>query len=215
MYLSSFRLGAESDKVAQLRPDRHAPIGFVPNALDYLGADPKKRDAGISRDLSELSALGLSIEYLDLRQYFSSQSALRTKCAALSGLWVRGGNVFVLRQAMALSGLDVLLRERLSTDFFYGGYSAGCCVLAPSLKCYQIVDDAVNFPYPQSQETMWEGLGFLDYAFLPHFDSDHPESAEIAKELEYCIAEGLPYKTFRDGEVEIVEKCGPCLARGA
>ena len=40
---------------------------------------------------------------------------------------------------------------------------------------------------------------------LPHYDSDHPESEDIAKEVEYCKNNNVPYKTLRDGEVIILE----------
>lgn len=117
---------------------------------------------------------------------------------------MRGGNTFVLRQAMRLSGFETLIRELVDTDFLYGGYSAGVCVLAPSLTGLQQVDDATLTPYPNS-EVIWDGIGLLDYLVLPHFESDHPESADIDKEVEYCRREGIPFKTLRDGEVIVVE----------
>ena len=113
----------------------------------------------------------------------------------LDGVWVRGGNTFVLRQAMRLSGLDDVLTDLLASDFLYGGYSAGVCVLAPSLRGLGQVDDPTASPYPGS-EVIWEGLGLLDYLILPHYQSDHPESADVDKEVEYCKREGMPFKTL-------------------
>lgn len=52
---------------------------------------------------------------------------------------------------------------------------------------------------------IWEGLGLIDYAFLPHYDSDHPESADIDKEVAYCTENQIPFKTVRDGEVILIE----------
>ena len=107
---------------------------------------------------------------------------------------------------MKLSGLDELLTEELITrdDFVYGGYSAAGCVLSPSLTCYQIVDDPLETPYEESKEVLWDGLGLIDFAFMPHFDSDHSESADINKEIEYCTQHKIPFKALRDGEVLIV-----------
>jgi dipeptidase E len=51
---------------------------------------------------------------------------------------------------------------------------------------------------------LWDGLGIIDHVFLPHFDSDNPESDAIRKQLDYCKEKGIPYKTLRDGEVIIV-----------
>ena len=89
-------------------------------------------------------------------------------------------------------------------SFLYGAYSAGVCVLSPTLEGYHIVDDATATPYEGWDDTIWDGLGLLNYTFLPHFDSDHPESPAISQELEYCKENGLPYKTARDGEVFVL-----------
>lgn len=107
---------------------------------------------------------------------------------------------------MHLSGFDVLLKELLQKeDFVYAGYSAGICVLAPDLKALQIVDDPSDKPYQELQEILWEGLGILDYMILPHYQSDHPESADIDKEVAFCEKNKIPFKTLRDGEVMIME----------
>ena len=76
--------------------------------------------------------------------------------------------------------------------------------MAPSLKGLQTVDDPSDKPYPQLQETIWEGLGALDYIILPHYKSDHPESADIDKEVEYCTRNNLKFKTLRDGDAIII-----------
>jgi hypothetical protein len=44
-YLSSFKLGNETEKLKALLPNGR--IGFVPNALDFTAADPNRRIAGI------------------------------------------------------------------------------------------------------------------------------------------------------------------------
>jgi dipeptidase E len=90
-------------------------------------------------------------------------------------------------------------------NFLYGAYSAGVCVLSPTLDAYKIVDDATDTPFEGIDETVWEGLSIIDYTFLPHYDSDHPESDLVGKTLEYCKEQGLRYKTLRDGEVIISE----------
>jgi dipeptidase E len=123
----------------------------------------------------------------------------------LQGLWVSGGNTFVLRQAMHLSGFDMLVHKLAERDdFLYAGYSAGICVLSTSLGYLHIVDNPNDFPYPGFQTTLWKGLGLLDYALLPHYDSDHPESEDIGKTLTYCIEEKLLFKALRDVEVLVI-----------
>jgi len=188
-------------------PPNKQTLGYIPNALDYSTVDPQRREVSTEEGIQRLRELGIEAELLDLTNYFSDKDALKRKLTTLGGVWVRGGNVFVLRQAMKLSALDEILIEyaQAHTDFVYGGYSAAGCVLSPTLMAYQIVDDATETPYTQQHSVIWEGLGLIDYAFLPHYQSDHPESGDIDKEVEYCQEHQIPYKTLRDGEVIIIE----------
>ena len=73
------------------------------------------------------------------------------------------------------------------------------------MKGLQTVDDPYDFPYEAIHEPIWEGLGLINYAFLPHYDSNHPESEDIAKEVIYCKENKIPFKTVRDGEVVLME----------
>ena len=88
---------------------------------------------------------------------------------------------------MKLSGLDIILKElQNDVNFLYAGYSAGGCVLAQSLKGMDIVD-SLDTPYDEQKEIIWEGLEFVDFRFIPHWHSDHPESEDIEKEVECAI----------------------------
>jgi dipeptidase E len=200
-YLSSYELGNETEKLKSLAP--HGKIGYIPNARDFTGYDPERRAARNEKDMSALRALGLEVELVNLQEYFGKPNELQKKLEDLGAVFISGGNVFVLRQAMRLSGLDEILERLRSQDFLYAGYSAAGCVLAPSLRCYEIVD-ALDTPYAEQKEIIWEGLGFVDYALMPHWDSDHPESADIEKEIAYCKLNNIAYKAIRDGEVVIM-----------
>ncbi|HMO18488.1 MAG TPA: Type 1 glutamine amidotransferase-like domain-containing protein [Oligoflexia bacterium] len=182
-------------------------LDYIPNALDFTTADPEKRLKHIASDSDLLKELGFSVRVLDLREYFGKQKELQDRLSEVSSVWVSGGNTFVLRQAMNLSGFDELMSSYLHDrkDFLYGAYSAGCCVLSPDLSHLQQVDDPNDFPYPEITETIWDGLGYIDFAFLPHYRSDHPESADIEKEVEYCIDNKILFIALRDGEV-LIEK---------
>ena len=126
-YLSSYGLGNETEKLKALVTK--GKIAYIPNARDYTGADPEKRARRTETDVISLRALGLEVEMLDLRKYFDKQSELKEKLDELGAIFISGGNVFVLRQAMRLSGLDDVLQELRRTDFLYAGYSAAGCVL--------------------------------------------------------------------------------------
>lgn len=181
-------------------------IGHINNARDFTTADPERRRISQAEELEQLSQLGFVAEALDLKDYFFKEEALRSKLNTLGGVWVSGGNTFVLRQAMRLSGFDVIIEELSpKSDFLYAGYSAGICVLSKSLHFLYIVDNPNDFPYSQIKEVIWEGLVFFDYDFLSHYDSDHPESRDIDTTIQYCIDHKILFKALRDGEVIVIE----------
>jgi dipeptidase E len=204
-YLSSFKLGNNSKDLVRMMT-HNQKIGYIPNAGDYTNVDITRENKVNSNDIAELKNLGLDVQLLDLRDYFGKIDELRKKISELGGLFVRGGNTFILRQAMKLSGFDIIFIELLKRDnFVYAGYSAGICVLAPDITVLQIVDDPTDKPYRQLQDTIWEGLGYLDYIILPHYKSVHTESAYTDKVVEHCQKKNISFKTLRDGEVIIIE----------
>ncbi|MFC2038763.1 Type 1 glutamine amidotransferase-like domain-containing protein [Chloroflexota bacterium] len=204
-YLSSYKLGNHAEElVRMMEPEKK--IGYVPNALDYTNVDIERRNKAIDSDISALATLGLDVQLLDLKDYFTQIDKLRERINKLGALFFCGGNTFILRQAMKASGFDIIFHELLNRDdFVYSGYSAGICVLGRDLKPLQQVDDPTEMPYEIVNSTIWEGLGYLDYMILPHYKSDHPESVLIDMELKYYQDNNIPFKTLRDGEVIIIE----------
>jgi len=202
-YLSSYKLGNQTEELVNFLKE-NKKIGYIPNALDCF-SDVQRRKEMEARQLNELKSLGLDPELLDLREYFENKQGLEKKLNELGGVWVNGGNTFVLRQAMKLSGFDDLLLEKISSDFTYAGFSAAGCVLAPTLDVLQIVDEP-TIAYEEIKEIVWVGLGIVGVAFMPHYDSNHSESEDIAKEIALCEEKNIPYKTLRDGEVWVFEK---------
>ena len=200
-YLSSYELGNKTEELRKLASK--GKIGYIPNARDFAGADPERRLQRNESDMNSLRQLGLEVELIDLKEYFGKQKELKDKLVELGAIFISGGNVFVLRQAMKLSGLDEILKELLNTDFLYAGYSAAGCVLASDLRGMELVDP-LDTPYKEQKEILWEGLGLVDFRFMPHWDSNHPESADIDKEIAYCKENNITYKAIRDGEVIII-----------
>jgi len=121
-------------------------------------------------------------------------------------IWVTGGNSFVLRRAYAHSGLDIILKDKLSEDdFVYAGYSAGICVVTPTLKGIHLVDEPEVIPTGYDRETIWSGLRFVSFCIAPHYRSDHPESALIEKVVEYFVEHKMPFVALRDGEALLLD----------
>ena len=182
-------------------------VAYISNALDW-SRDFERRKRGEQSDLEQLESLGigLELEKIDLREYFNKENELKAAIAEFCAMWVCGGNAFVLRQAMKLSGFDSILQELFANgaDMLYGGYSAGICVLGPTLRGVHIMDPPSEKPYGD-YATVWEGLNILDYVIVPHFESDHPESEAVVKAVAYLIKHKIPFRTLRDGEVIIID----------
>lgn len=191
LYLSSFRTGAHPARLLALAGGPRTAV--LTHALD--DAPPEVRDAAVGREVGELAALGLDPYPVDLREPGA--------VGALAGydlLWVRGGNVFTLRRALADTGADTVLVDLLRRDTVaYGGYSAGCCVLADDLSGLERVDDPGDPP-------VRTGLGLLDRAFVPHVRTpEHPESADCDALAAAYAAAGRPHWALRDGDVLVVD----------
>ncbi len=197
-------MGNETDRLPALVAGNNR-TAYVHNAMD--GYDDKVRvQEGINRDIAELEAEGLNVEIVDLKDYFGNANALRQRLEPFGVIWVRGGNTFVLRRAMQLSGLDELLKEWYATQWnvLYGGYSAGVCVLCPSLHGIHLADEADSQPYGAQYATMWDGLDILPYHIAPHYRSDHFESPLIEKCVAYYIEHKMLFIALHDGEVRII-----------
>lgn len=201
-YLSSYRIGNRGVDLMRLVDNQK--IAYIPNAIDSAPENVIERNQ--KRNLDDLTDLGFEVEIVDLKDYFGKEKELVEKLNNFKVVWVAGGNTFVLRQAMKLSGFDKYLLGKLNDDdFLYAGYSAGVCVLAPALDGLKIVDNPNDFFYQGVNDVIWSGLNILDYLILPHYKSDHPESVFIDKEVEYCEKNNIKYKTLRDGDVIIIE----------
>ncbi|MDD5551755.1 MAG: Type 1 glutamine amidotransferase-like domain-containing protein [Candidatus Pacebacteria bacterium] len=205
-YLSSYKIGNETDKLKAMISTNNKRTAYISNALDFSN-DLERRKQSEQADIGQLNGVGLSdIEKIDLRDYFGKKAELEKKISEFGVIWVRGGNCFVLRQAMKVSGFDEILKGLLKKEgVLYGGYSAGICVLAPTLKGMELVDDPNVKPYENQKETIWEGVGILDYTIVPHYKSNHPESAKVDETVEYMGKNKIPFKSLRDGEVIIIE----------
>ena len=79
------------------------------------------------------------------------------------------------------------------------------CVLSKDLHGLEKCDDPSINPY--GIDTMWNGLGYFDYLFLPHYKSDHKETKLIDDSVEYCNKNNIKYRTLRDGDVIIADTC--------
>jgi dipeptidase E len=200
LYLSSYRIGADRNALAELvgSPGR---AGIVFNALD--GFEDRRRI--FAREWDDLSDLGFECEELDLRSYFDDLEGLSDRLSRLQFLWAVGGNSFVLARAMTQSRLREALSRPLSDEsLIYGGYSAGSCVAAPDLQGIHLMGDPEVSPNGYSEDVTAQTLRLVPWRIVPHWRSDHPESAAAEKAAEYLRQAGVDFRTLRDGEALIV-----------
>lgn len=202
LYLSSFRNGNKPEELlGMIGAGRRTAL--ILNAMDFLNEEA--RTADLDREVVRLKSIGLEPVEIDLRQYVGKTEALKAVASGFDLIWVRGGNVFILRRALAMSGFDIVLKDLLINDqVVYGGYSAGIDILQPHLHGIELVDDPNIIPEGYSKEVIWDCLGLLPYCVAPHYQSDHPESADIDKTVEYYIQNHIPFVALKDGEAIVI-----------
>ncbi|MDP3995704.1 MAG: Type 1 glutamine amidotransferase-like domain-containing protein, partial [bacterium] len=109
LYLSSYGIGNETERFKKLV--LKGKLGYIANALDFPSADLERRNKHIEKDLESLRGLGFKVELVDLHDYFGKKDELNHKIEKLGAIFISGGNVFILRQAMKLSGFDDIIKS--------------------------------------------------------------------------------------------------------
>ncbi len=199
LYLSSYRLGNEMEYLKNWIRNNDNRILLIPNSRDAKPYNEEEKNK-IETNKRMLEEVGFKVKILDLKEYFNDSKKLKENIENYNAFCVIGGNVFVLRQAMKLSGFDKYLIDNIENKgILYVGYSAGSCVLSKNLNGFQLVDEPIN-PY-NNDEVIYEGVGLIDYAIAPHYKSNHKESELIDNVVEYFKNNNLIYKTLKDGEV--------------
>lgn len=197
LYLSSFRVGCAGEWFAErARRCGDGRVGVIANGVDDR-ADADRR-AALAGEVDRLAELGLETFEIDLREPDSAEAV-----ATAGAVWVRGGNVFLLRRRVADSGVEDVLRERiLNGDLLYGGYSAGPVLLCADMSHVRTVDD----PRAAGADPRMDGLGILDRPFVPHVDSPgHPETDACTAVSDDLTARGIDHHRLRNGDALIID----------
>ncbi|MBP1159753.1 MULTISPECIES: Type 1 glutamine amidotransferase-like domain-containing protein [unclassified Rhodococcus (in: high G+C Gram-positive bacteria)] len=205
LFLSSYRFGADPDRLLRLLGEP-GPVAVIANAADAWEVG---RDSAVVSDVTPLRRMGFDARELDLREFIGDPESLRAELTKQSMVWVRGGNTFVLRAQFARSGADVVLPELLRADaLVYAGYSAGACVMSPSLRGLELLDDPAEVGPACGTPVIWEGLGLIDQAIVPHFRSPgygSEETALLEEVAERYRLAGIPYRTLTDDDAMVVD----------
>ncbi len=204
LYLSSYRLGDHSEKLKELVGKPNAKVGVSVNACDNSDFEGRN-GVMLARELKDMESLGFEAEELDLRNYFGKEGLIE-KLQEYELVWFSGGNTFLLIKAFRQSGFDKAVEQLVKTDkLVYAGYSAAFCALAKSLHGVELVDDPNAIAEGYAKETDWDGINLIDFYPIVHFRSNHHETELVEKEYGYVKANNIPFKTFRDGNVYIID----------
>lgn len=209
LFLSSDKFGNRIDLLASL-VGQGGRIAVIANALDLI--PPARRDTyarTVHDPIADLDAAGLQATALDLREYFARPAALEPVLAGLNGVWVTGGNAFVLRRAMRQSGFDRFAPPLIRTGkLFYGGWSAGAVVACPNLKGIEYMDDPDQVAPGYDPAPVFDGLDLIPFHLVPHYDCGHAEGPAAERVTMYLLDQAMPYRTMRDGDVLVRDENG-------
>ncbi len=199
LYLSSYKLGNKTEVLKKWIQENGKTIVIIANSRDW-SPDTDEKEESIKRNITELQELGFSVVRIDLRDYFKNKVKLKEDLEKYNAFYVIGGNTYTLRMAMKYSGFDEYIKGvSKKGNYLYSGYSAGICVLSQDLSGLDLVDEPIN-PY-SDEPILYEGLGLLDYVPVPHYKSNHPESALVDKVVNLFNEKGIKYKALKDGDV--------------
>lgn len=207
LYLSSYRLGCATKELLELMgTGRNAVI--IGNALDHIALQARTDyEKNVYSPKKDLSSLGITATELDLRDYFKKNDALKEELEKYHLVWILGGNVFLLRRAMRLSGFDQIITKMLHEDtIVYGGFSAAAVVVGSSLKGFEMMDDPLQISQEYSSEIIWDGLNLISVSIIPHIASEHPETKLANKTMEYLKQHCCPIQPLMDGDVFVFNR---------
>lgn len=212
LFLSSYRFGGHSDAFVALTGPP-SDLAVIANASDAWPA--AARESSLRSEFGPLRALGYRPAELDLREYVGRPEAFERALEGFGAVWVRGGNTFVLRAQLARSGADDILSERVRGEsLVYGGYSAGACVAAPLLIGVEDADDPGEVFPTTGVDTVWNGLGLVDFSIVPHLNSVLDENDSGWATLQRLRRDGISCHGLTDEQAVVVDATGTRLLGG-
>ncbi|MGZ8176609.1 Type 1 glutamine amidotransferase-like domain-containing protein [Williamsia sp. SKLECPSW1] len=192
LFLASLGFGDHPDRLVDVVGPR-ARVGVVVNAVDDRPGD---RGPATEVESDEMRRLGLRPVPVDVREPHDV-----ARLDDLDALWVRGGNTFVLRAALAVCAADVAIVERVRAgSLTWAGYSAGAAVLSPDLTYVADVDD----PAAAGPAPIVTGLGLVDRPVVPHVDGTYDEALRCASLSARLTREGVEHHRIGDRDALIV-----------
>lgn len=160
LFLSSYRIpdletfttfvGKSADQIS---------IGLISNAKDYKTATARaEKMAEVNEYFNER---GFSTKEINLLADSFSVSSLKKH----NVLWLLGGNVYWLRDAIKKSGTREVITDAIKSGVIYAGDSAGAIMAGSTLKHFHEPSD------PPIDQQQFDGLGLVHFTVVPHWQS--------------------------------------------
>jgi len=177
-------------------------LAFIPTAANVESGDK----GWMIDDLNNFRKAEFEVDIVDISALSKEIWLPRLKEAEV--LFLGGGNTFHLMHWVKKSGLQEELSSLLKTRV-YAGISAGSCIAGPTI--YNSVQNLFGEKY---ELEIKEGLGLVDFQFIPHLNSPHfnkireenlQEASKELTELVYALDDNSALKIV-DGKVEIISE---------
>jgi dipeptidase E len=210
LFLASYNFGDFGGRLQELVGDNRKSL-VVSNALDY------KDDKELNDQKELFRKNGIKYRELDLRKYFNKSEQLERYIEEYKpGLVVLlGGNTFLLRRALAQSGLDEILQKDIRNNkYVLAGYSAGAIVVGPSLRGYERLDKEKLVMPGYQKAIIWSGLKLTDIRIVPHADSPKYSKGVVALRQNLFDKNGWESVTLNDNDAFVVDGARKDILRG-
>lgn len=172
LFLTSHLFGDFVDELKTLVGGNRRTL-LIANARDYR--DPAERQVKVAEKLAYFNEQGFDATELDLRPYFNVRPEELERFVAEYNpglIFAIGGDMFMLATALAVSGMDNIIKARLAADLtVYGGNSAGAIVASHDVEIYERDDlriEEIKSYY--GTEAITNGLGLIPEYIIPHAD---------------------------------------------
>jgi dipeptidase E len=167
LFLSSLRIPSSEEMIELFGNKSSLSVAIIPNAGDVY---PKEiREVELSDTKKKFKDLGFSVNVADI--VVGNQDFAINHIKQSDFIWLTGGNTFYLNYVLRKSGIDTILKESIDKSTVYGGASAGAVIAGPTLYGIEHMDDKSKAP-----QVIWEGLGFVEFGVIPHWDNEKYES---------------------------------------
>ena len=166
-------------------------IAFIPNAKD------KHVDkSGLEKTRLFFKQKGFIVNDVNLND-FKNQD-LYKEFLKYEIIYIAGGNCFVLLEKIRKSGFDKIITNLLNKGIIIIGESAGACVMGKSIEPIKLIDD-----FKASKLKNYEGLGFVNFVFIPHYKN--PKYDMDITKIEHEYRKKFKLTKFTDYECVILE----------